>query len=110
MTNLIKITVADQTINLASIEKTMQILNAIKHDFRIKIMNILHSEKKQNVTDLFVKLRVEQSVASQHLAILRKAGLVITERDAKYIYYSVNYEMLESIFYLIQKVNQKDGN
>ena len=37
-----------------------------------------------------MKLRLEQSVASQHLAVLRKAGFVTTTRDGKFIYYSVN--------------------
>jgi DNA-binding transcriptional ArsR family regulator len=46
------------------------------------------------VTEIYVKLRLEQSVASQHLAILRKAGFVDTLRDGKFIYYSVNYERL----------------
>lgn len=107
MTNLKQITVAGQNIELSEIEKTMQILNAIKHDFRIKIINILHEENKQNVTQLFVKLRVEQSVVSQHLAILRNAELVISKREGNNIFYSVNYSRIESIFYLIQKVNAK---
>jgi DNA-binding transcriptional ArsR family regulator len=42
-------------------------------------------------------LRLEQSVASQHLAILRKAGFVKTDRDGKFIYYSVNTERLEEL-------------
>jgi DNA-binding transcriptional ArsR family regulator len=49
------------------------------------------------VTEIYVKLRLEQSVASQHLAILRKAGFVKTERDGKFIYYSVNTERLEEL-------------
>ena len=44
------------------------------------------------VTDIYVKLRLEQSVASQHLAILRKAGVVQTERDGKFIFYSLGYQ------------------
>ena len=49
------------------------------------------------VTDLYVKLRLEQSVASQHLAILRKAGIVSTERDGKFIFYTVNYKRIDEI-------------
>lgn len=107
MKNSNKITVAGQNINLIEFEKTMQLLNAVKHDFRIKIMNILHAEKKQNVTQLFIKLRIDQSIVSQHLSILRNSELVISERAGKNIYYSVNYSTIESILYLIQKVNEK---
>jgi DNA-binding transcriptional ArsR family regulator len=54
------------------------------------------------VTEIYVKLRLEQSVASQHLAILRKAGFVKTERDGKFIYYSVNNDRLEELNKFVQ--------
>jgi len=50
-----------------------------------------------NVTDIYVKLRLEQSVASQHLAILRRANIVITDRDGKFIHYKLNYEKLTDV-------------
>jgi DNA-binding transcriptional ArsR family regulator len=40
---------------------------------------------------------LEQSVASQHLAILRRAGIVTTQRDGKFIYYTVNYSRIDEI-------------
>jgi DNA-binding transcriptional ArsR family regulator len=49
------------------------------------------------VTEIYIKLKLEQSVASQHLAILRKAGIVSTERDGKCIFYSVNYNRLKQV-------------
>ncbi|MCL4132917.1 UNVERIFIED_CONTAM: hypothetical protein GTU68_015212 [Idotea baltica] len=54
------------------------------------------------VTDIYIKLRLEQSVASQHLAILRRAGVVITERQGKFIYYSLNNERLDQISKLVE--------
>jgi len=49
-----------------------------------------------NVTDIYVKLRIEQSVASQHLAILRNEGFVSTEREGKTIWYSINADAIKS--------------
>jgi DNA-binding transcriptional ArsR family regulator len=40
---------------------------------------------------------MDQSVASQHLAILRRAGLLITKREGKYVYYKINTPRLEMI-------------
>jgi DNA-binding transcriptional ArsR family regulator len=40
---------------------------------------------------------LEQSVASQHLAILRKSGIVNTIRDGKFIHYSVNHKRIAEI-------------
>lgn len=61
------------------------------------MVQLLHQNARMTVTQLYVKLRLEQSVASQHLAILRKAGLVSTERQGKFIFYSVNYGRLKQI-------------
>jgi DNA-binding transcriptional ArsR family regulator len=44
-----------------------------------------------------VQLRLEQSVASQHLAILRRAGIVKTERDGKFIHYTINHNRIADI-------------
>jgi DNA-binding transcriptional ArsR family regulator len=56
------------------------------------------------VTELYVKLRLEQSVASQHLAILRKAGFVKTDRDGKFIYYSVNISRMQELNQFVKQL------
>ena len=57
----------------------------------------LEENKRMKVTDIYVKLRLEQSVASQHLAILRRANIVRTERMGKEIYYSLNNNRIEQV-------------
>jgi DNA-binding transcriptional ArsR family regulator len=56
------------------------------------------------VTELYVKLRLEQSVDSQHLAILRKAGFVKTVRDGKFIFYSVNTDRLKELNRFVEQL------
>lgn len=77
--------------------KAALVLRAINHPLRQQMLRIIHRKEKITVTELYIILRLEQSVASQHLAILRKAGLVSTERRAKNIFYSVNYAQLEHL-------------
>jgi DNA-binding transcriptional ArsR family regulator len=84
-------------IDLIQLKKAALILRAINHKLRQQILKLIHQNEKMTVTEIYVKLRLEQSVASQHLAILRKAGFVNTVRDGKFIYYSVNYERLDQI-------------
>lgn len=72
-------------------------LRAINHPLRQQMIQLLHQNGQMTVTSLFIKLRLEQSVASQHLAILRKANFVSTKREGKFIYYSVNYPRLEQV-------------
>lgn len=81
-------------VDLISIKKAALILRALNHKLRQQILKQIDESGKITVTELYVKLRLEQSVASQHLAILRKAGFVKTIRDGKYIYYSVDTERL----------------
>lgn len=81
-------------IDVLQLKKAALILRAVNHKLRQQILKLLHQHGKMTVTEIYVKLRLEQSVASQHLAILRKAGFVDTQRDGKFIYYSVNYERL----------------
>ena len=56
---------------------------------------MIDSKGHVTVTELFVEMRLEQSVASQHLAILRRAGLVKKEREGKFMYYKLNLERLQ---------------
>jgi DNA-binding transcriptional ArsR family regulator len=79
------------------LKKAALIFRAVNHGLRQQIMRLLHQHQRMDVTSLYVKLRLEQSVASQHLAILRKAGFVNAQRDGKQVFYSVNYARLADV-------------
>src|SRR5438309_6476191 len=84
-------------IEALSIKKAALILRAVNHVFRQKILNLMHEHGRITVTQLFILLRLEQSITSQHLAILRRAKIVKAERDGKYIYYSINYDQFQHV-------------
>ncbi len=79
-------------------------LRAINHKLRKEIITLLEANGRLTVTDLYVKLRLEQSVASQHLAILRKASIVETERVGKFIYYKLNKERIFELSRLAEEM------
>ena len=83
--------------DLRSVKITQLAFRAINHKLRQQIVAIIDEKGESIVTDLYVKLRIEQSVASQHLAILRKAGLVKVRRDGKFILYSINKPMFDEV-------------
>ncbi|MBL0234325.1 MAG: helix-turn-helix transcriptional regulator [Chitinophagaceae bacterium] len=91
-------------VDLINIKKAALILRAVNHKLRQQILKQIDESGKITVTELYVKLRLEQSVASQHLAILRKAGFVKTTRDGKYIYYSVNTEKLIELNRIVEEL------
>ena len=84
-------------VDLHNLKKAAMVLRAINHKLRQQVLKLIDENGKMTVTEIYVKLRLEQSVASQHLAILRKAGFVKTDRDGKFIYYSVSSERLEEL-------------
>jgi DNA-binding transcriptional ArsR family regulator len=84
-------------INFHNVKKAALVLRALNHKLRQQILGLIENEKKISVTEIYVRMRLEQSVASQHLAILRKAGIVDTERDGKFIYYTVNFRRVQDI-------------
>lgn len=84
-------------VDLLNVKKAALVLRAVNHKLRQQILKQIDEHGRMTVTELYVKLRLEQSVASQHLAILRKAGFVNTDRDGKFIYYSVNANRLKEV-------------
>ena len=84
-------------IDYYNVKKAALTLRALNHKLRQQILKLIDDEKRLTVTEIYVRLRLEQSVASQHLAILRKAGIVNTEREGKFIFYIINEKRVEEV-------------
>lgn len=91
-------------VDLLEVKKAALVLRAFNHKLRQQILKLIDESGKMTVTELYVKLRLEQSVASQHLAILRKAGFVKTEREGKFIYYSVNINRMQELNQFVKEL------
>ena len=65
-----------------------KLMQALSNPNRLMIMCVL-SQGEHCVSELNEELALSQSALSQHLAVLRKQGLVSTRRQAQTIYYSV---------------------
>ena len=50
------------------LRKAVLVLRAVNHKLRQSIIELLEENNRLTVTEIYVKLRLEQSVASQHLA------------------------------------------
>jgi DNA-binding transcriptional ArsR family regulator len=87
----------DLLVDTPAIKKATLVFKSINHPLRRQMLQFLHQEAQMTVTQLYIKLRLEQSVVSQHLAVLRKAGVVHIERRGKFILYSINYPKLKQI-------------
>lgn len=84
-------------LHVQQIRKMAIILRAANHPLRQQIMYLLHRQPRITVTEIFQQLGLEQSIVSQHLAILRRAGFVKTTREGKFIRYTLNLERLQQL-------------
>jgi DNA-binding transcriptional ArsR family regulator len=94
-------------LDTVALKKSALIFRAINHKLRQRILQFIHQNGRITVTQIYKKLRLEQSVTSQHLAILRKANFVITERDGRFIFYTVNYQYLKHIHKIADSLLKK---
>lgn len=91
-------------LDYVAVKSAAMTLRAINHKLRQQIVKLLEENKRMNVTDIYVKLRLEQSVASQHLAILRRADIVLTERDGKFIHYALNHARIAAVAHFVKEL------
>ena len=74
-------------------ERTARAFRALGDEKRLRVVELL-SGGAQCVCDLAVKVGAKQPLLSFHLKCLREAGLVVATRRGKWIYYSLNEELL----------------
>jgi len=86
------------------IERASRSLKAMSHPLRLKILCTLGSKEisVQSIVDL---VGTSQSNISQHLAILRDKGILMSRKDANRVYYRVGdartlrlIEMMREVF------------
>ena len=75
-------------------KEAAELFKILSVDKRIEIIEIL-KKKPMNVNALADVLGITQSAVSQHLRVLKAAGLVSDERQGYWIYYSLNKKTLE---------------
>ncbi|MBP2627596.1 MAG: aseR 2 [Firmicutes bacterium] len=77
----------------------IEVLKALADETRVRILNVLYKETLC-VCDLEEILKISQSNASRHLAKLRNARLIISEKQAQWVYYRVDEKILERYSFL----------
>jgi DNA-binding transcriptional ArsR family regulator len=95
---------ADKQFNSLLVKQAYLILKAINHKQRLDILYLLNKQEKLTVTDIFISLRLEQSIVSQHLRKLKSAKLVSSLRMGKNIYYFINKNVFNYYNELIHKL------
>ncbi len=66
-----------------------RMLRAVAHPARLAVIVELDKEKRLSVNDLSQRLKISQSMTSQHLAVLRNSGVVGSEKVANECFYFI---------------------
>jgi DNA-binding transcriptional ArsR family regulator len=83
---------------------TIDVFKALMHPARLSILEILR-DGEQCVCHLEAVLGYRQAYISQHLMVLREAGLVEDRRDGPRIYYRVQTPEVYSLIDVANKVS-----
>ena len=80
--------------NSEKLHYSSELMRALAHPLRLKILEFIDRHGEINVNKIYKTLNIEQSITSQHLRILRMAGVVDCIRDGKFMHYNINYEVI----------------
>ena len=91
---------------------TVKAFKALADTNRIRIMKMLQS-RPLCVCEITSVLDLAPSTVSKHLSILREAGLIVDERDAKWVNYRMENNPPETgmreVLSLVRGMLEKDG-
>ena len=73
-----------------------ELMRALAHPLRLKILEFLDQHKNIQVNQIYNTLKIEQSIASQHLRILKNAGVLIADKEGKFMHYTIDYQRVSN--------------
>jgi len=82
------------------------IFRALAHPTRIAIVELLRDEGEVPVSRIYEQLGLEQTNASQHLAVLRSKQIVIGRKDGNQVFYALRDPILGKVLNLMRQYFQ----
>ncbi|MBN1510317.1 MAG: helix-turn-helix transcriptional regulator [Sedimentisphaerales bacterium] len=80
---------------MSTLEELVEAFKALSDPTRLQLLQLLRGERPLCVNALAKRLGVSQPAVSQHLRVLRQAGLVKGQREGSFIHYSVRQDQLD---------------
>ncbi|MDY6793736.1 MAG: metalloregulator ArsR/SmtB family transcription factor [Actinomycetota bacterium] len=79
--------------NLSWLQKRLNVCKAVANSTRLRLLDLLRDGEKC-VCELLPYLDMEQSNVSQHLNILKNAGIVVSHRKGQHVLYNVRNDKI----------------
>jgi ArsR family transcriptional regulator len=87
-----------QTLEGAEADKELaKLAKAIGHPARVRILRLLSRKEARVCSQIVDELPLAQSTVSEHLRILKEAGLVRSAQDGKSVGYCINFDGLRRL-------------
>ncbi len=67
-------------------EVKARLIDVLANPKRLHLLDLL-AERERTVSELADELEIAQAATSQHLAVMRKAGVVETRKDGNFVFY-----------------------
>ena len=85
-------------------EMQAELCKTLSNPKRLEILDILKERQEISVNQLAEMLEIPKANTSQHLAVLRQAGVVNTRKDGINVYYSLKSEKISEACSLTRQI------
>ena len=75
----------------------VNMLKVIAHPVRLAIVDLLSKHKSLTVIEIQDLLHIEQAIASQHLTLMQDKGILLSQREGRYKYFSLKFPHMKNI-------------
>lgn len=88
----------------AKYETRANVLKALAHPARLKLIDVLAEHQEVCVCDLAEEIGMDISTVSHHLTQLKHAGIVESDKRGQMVFYCLRVTCLKSLFGCIESV------
>ncbi|MBC7114440.1 MAG: hypothetical protein PWR13_980 [Archaeoglobi archaeon] len=89
------------------LDERVRILKALAHPVRLRIVEFLRDGEKC-VCEIIPHLNADQPLVSQHLSVLRNAGILDFEKRGNRIFYRLSNEKILEILRILDEMVERE--
>lgn len=80
------------------------LFKGLSHPVRIRVLELLADRDELAVSQMLEDISLEASHLSQHLAVLRRYGLVVSDRRASQVYYRLAHDSVADLLAVARRL------
>ncbi|WP_213816644.1 helix-turn-helix transcriptional regulator [Glaciihabitans sp. dw_435] len=80
------------------------LFKGLAHPYRIRVLEIVAAGDEVPVSVMIAETGLEASHLSQHLSVLRRYGLVVSERRASVVYYRLAFPQVADLLHVARQL------